>query len=180
MLFVRLVSIFALVFLLAACEGEKQTSEPRVSENSVDDSHQDDGLGVGSAQADFQVYKSPTCGCCGEWIEHLNNSGFTTAAHHPDDLALLKEQKGVGAEYQSCHTAVSQQGYVFEGHVPASVMEEFLAAPPEGAIGLAVPGMPVGSPGMEMGDRFTPYNVLLLLRDGGSEVYRHIASASEQ
>lgn len=175
MLLARLLSIFTLPLLLLACQ-----SDTEASRNAVDDSHHEDGLAVGAAQADFQVYKSPSCGCCGEWVEHLNSNGFTTAVHHPENLALLKEQKGVAAEYQSCHTAVSQQGYVFEGHVPASVMEDFLAAPPEDAIGLAVPGMPVGSPGMEMGDRFTPYDVVVLKRDGSSDIYRHIASAEDQ
>ena len=172
---VRLAGMFILGFLLTACQDDKP-----ISQHSSDDGHEHDGLSVGAAQADFQIYKSPSCGCCGEWVEHLNSNGFTTAVHHPENLALLKEQRGIGASYQSCHTAVSQEGFVFEGHVPAVVMEAFLAAPPEGAIGLAVPGMPVGSPGMEMGDRFTPYDVVLLLRDGSSEVYRHIASAEEQ
>ncbi len=93
---------------------------------------------------------------------------------------MLKQEKGIGSEFQSCHTAVSAKGYVFEGHVPATVMSDFLAQPPEGAIGLAVPGMPVGSPGMEMGERFTPYDVVLLKGDGSSEIYRHIAGADQQ
>lgn len=166
-----------LIFLLG-CQADQsdQVAQNLGSEQALES----DGVQVGHAQADFQVYTSPSCGCCGDWVEHLKSNGFTTAVHHPDDMALLKEQRGVAREYQSCHTAVSQQGYVFEGHVPASVMAAFLAETPEGAIGLAVPGMPVGSPGMEMGDRFTPYDVLLLKRDGSSEVYRHIASAAQQ
>ena len=129
---------------------------------------------------ELQVYKSPTCGCCVKWISHLEEFGFTTQTHHPGDLDGLKKELGVTSQSASCHTAVSDQGYVFEGHVPAKYVQQFLDNPAENAIGLAVPAMPLGSPGMEMGDRFTPYNVLLLLRDGGSEVYRHIASASEQ
>lgn len=176
---VVLLVVGSIVVLLAACQAE-HSDRPITGHSGGEQSLEGDSVAVGSAQADFQVYKSPSCGCCGEWVEHLNSNGFTTAVHHPDDLALLKEQSGVAPEYQSCHTAVSQHGFVFEGHVPASVMEDFLASPPEDAIGLAVPGMPVGSPGMEMGDRFTPYNVLLLKRNGEAEVYRHIASAEEQ
>lgn len=154
--------------LLAACQGEDSTSGS--AESAV----------ASNTQADFQVYKSPTCGCCGDWIDHLSDAGFSSGTHHPDDMGGLKAELGIEPRYQSCHTAVSQQGYVFEGHVPASVIEDFLAAPPADALGLAVPGMPVGSPGMEMGDRFDPYDVLLLKRDGSSEVYRHIASADQQ
>lgn len=153
--------------LLVACQGEGSAGSA-------------DSATVSNTQADFQVYKSPTCGCCGDWIDHLSDAGFSSGTHHPDDMGGLKAELGISPGYQSCHTAVSQQGYVFEGHVPASVIADFLAAPPADALGLAVPGMPVGSPGMEMGDRFDPYNVLLLKRDGSSEIYRHIASADQQ
>ncbi|MGB2130858.1 MAG: DUF411 domain-containing protein, partial [Marinobacterium sp.] len=82
--------------------------------------------------------------------------------------------------FQSCHTAVSESGYVFEGHVPARLVKQFLANPPEGALGLTAPGMPMGSPGMEMGSRFDPYQVLLMKQDGGYEVYANIERQSEQ
>ncbi|MBB3045782.1 hypothetical protein FHR99_000018 [Litorivivens lipolytica] len=161
-----------LVFFVVGC----QEASPPTASDGVDQ----DGLATGDAGADFQIYKSPTCGCCGEWVEHIQHAGFSTAVHHPDDLGALKAEQGIAREYQSCHTAVSPSGFVFEGHIPARDIEQFLEAPPEGAIGLAVPGMPVGSPGMEVGDRFTPYDVLLLKADGSSEVFRHVASASEQ
>jgi len=82
--------------------------------------------------------------------------------------------------YQSCHTAVSSHGYVFEGHVPARHIKAFLANPPADAIGLAVPGMPLGSPGMEVGSRFDPYEVLLLKKDGSSEVFARVDSPAQQ
>lgn len=128
----------------------------------------------------LDVYKSPTCGCCGSWIEHIEKSTFTTKTIHPADLSLEKSQRGIQPMYRSCHTAVSQDGYVFEGHVPAKYIEKFLADKPQEAIGLAVPGMPAGSPGMEMGDMFTPYPVLLLKKDGTSEVYAQINSVEDQ
>jgi hypothetical protein len=125
------------------------------------------------------VYKSPTCGCCEEWISHLQSQGLKSTIHHPDDLNAIKDRYRISPQYQSCHTAVSPEGYVFEGHIPAQLITRFLAEKPEGAIGLAVPGMPVGSPGMEMGERFTPYDVLLLKSDGSSEVYLRITSLTQ-
>ena len=126
------------------------------------------------------VLKSPTCGCCVKWMEHLHDNGFSTAVEEPENLAQQKTQLGISPRYRSCHTGVSAQGYVFEGHVPSKFIYEFLGAPPEGSIGLSVPGMPVGSPGMEVGDRFMPYEILLLHKDGSSEIYAEINSASEQ
>lgn len=126
------------------------------------------------------VYKSPSCGCCGKWISHVEEAGFTSLTQHPRDLAAIKARYGVAPELQSCHTAVSREGFVFEGHVPARYVKQFLANPPEGASGLAVPAMPVGSPGMEVGDRFMPYQVLLLNRDGSVAVFAEVNSAEEQ
>ncbi len=128
----------------------------------------------------FDVYKSPTCGCCADWITHVEKHGHTTKVFHPADLSAQKEALGIKQQYRSCHTAVTKEGYKFEGHVPARLVEQFLKSPPSDAIGLAVPGMPAGSPGMEMGDRFTPYQVLLLKKDGSSEVYAEIRTQSEQ
>jgi hypothetical protein len=128
----------------------------------------------------LQVLSSPTCGCCGVWVEHMQANGFEATVEHPADLNQEKTARGIAPRYQSCHTAVSTEGFVFEGHIPARVVERFLSEKPEGAIGLAVPGMPLGSPGMEMGDRFSPYDVLLLKADGSSSVYTHIGASAEQ
>jgi hypothetical protein len=128
----------------------------------------------------LDVYKSETCGCCAVWIDLVEEQNFDTTIHHPTDLGAEKQRLGVAPQYQSCHTAVSPEGYVFEGHVPAKFMQKFLAEKPEGAIGLAVPGMPLGSPGMEVSDRFTPYDILLLKEDGSSEVYASMATIEDQ
>ncbi len=128
----------------------------------------------------LNVYKSPTCGCCEDWIEHAEDNGFETQAFHPHNLDEMKQEMGIKGEFKSCHTAVSESGYVFEGHVPARLVKQFLANPPEGALGLTAPGMPMGSPGMEMGDRFAPYQILLMNKDGSSEVYASIDKQSEQ
>lgn len=128
----------------------------------------------------LDIYKSPTCGCCLEWIDHAEQRGFSFTTHHPADLGKLKAEQGIAPQYQSCHTAISAQGYLFEGHVPARYVKQFLAAPPVDALGLAVPAMPVGSPGMEVDDRFSPYAVMLLKRDGSAEVYAQIDTPAQQ
>lgn len=126
------------------------------------------------------VYKSPTCGCCAEWVEHVEQQGFTTTIEHPQNLNAVKQELGLQPQYASCHTGVTEAGYLFEGHIPAKTIHEFLRNPPKDALGLAVPGMPVGSPGMEVDDRFTPYAVLLLKKDGSAEEYRRFETAAEQ
>ncbi len=130
--------------------------------------------------ATLDVYKTATCGCCTGWVEHAELAGLSTTTHHPDNLNEIKESFGISPRVQSCHTSVSQDGYVFEGHIPARYIQEFLAAPPEDALGLAVPGMPLGSPGMEVGNKFTPYEVLLLKSDGATEVYVQVTNAASQ
>lgn len=140
--------------------------------------------GVASAAADsdlvMDVYKSPTCQCCEKWIDHVNAQGFGTAVLHPADLDAAKDRLGVLPAYRSCHTAVTKDGYVFEGHVPAKFIRQFLAEKPAGAIGLSVPGMPAGSPGMEVGDRFMPYEVLMLKTDGSASRYAFVGSPADQ
>ena len=117
------------------------------------------------------VYKSPTCGCCTSWVEHLRESGFAVETVDTDDVQSVKAEHGVPQGLQSCHTGVVD-GYVVEGHVPAADVKRLLAERPEAA-GLAVPGMPVGSPGMEQGDTVQPYDVLLV-GDGEPSVFaRH-------
>ena len=128
----------------------------------------------------LNVYKSPTCGCCGKWVEHIESNGFAVEIHHPSNLASLKSKQGIDVQYRSCHTAVSTDGFVFEGHIPAKFIHQFLNEKPENAIGLAVPAMPVGSPGMEVGNKFMPYQVLLIKADGSSEIYADIRTAEEQ
>lgn len=115
------------------------------------------------------VYKSPTCGCCTKWVEHLQASGFEVKMVDMPNVAPMKEQLGLPRDLGSCHTAVVD-GYVVEGHVPADVVKKMLAERPK-AVGIAVPGMPIGSPGMEQGDRKDPYDIVLFTRDGTRSVY---------
>ena len=90
------------------------------------------------------------------------------------NLTEIKETLGIKPEYRSCHTGVSKDGYIFEGHIPSQYVAQFLSEDHPDALGLSVPGMPLGSPGMEVGDRFMPYEVLLLNKDGSSEVYAKV------
>jgi len=120
------------------------------------------------------VYKNPQCGCCGKWVEHINDFGFSSQIDAISNVGSIKSKYGIEPRYRSCHTAVVD-GYAFEGHIPAHVIRQFLTEKPQNVIGLSVPGMPAGSPGMEMGDRHDAYDVLLLKQDGSTEVYAHIS-----
>jgi hypothetical protein len=117
----------------------------------------------------MQVYKTPTCGCCAKWVEHAKLAGFVPEIHDMPDVSPVKAKVGLPPALQSCHTALVG-GYVIEGHVPADLIQRLLEEKPKVA-GLAVPGMPVGSPGMEMGDRRDPYDVIAFTKDGTTSVY---------
>lgn len=117
------------------------------------------------------VYKSPTCGCCGKWIDHLKANGFEVDSVNMKDMRLIKSMSGIAPQQASCHTA-KVGGYVVEGHVPAEDIKRMLSEKPD-IHGLAVPGMPMGSPGME-GPKKDAYDVLSIRHDGSTEVYaRH-------
>jgi len=115
------------------------------------------------------VYKSPTCGCCGKWIEHMKAAGFKVQVQDMDDLTEIKQASGVPLKIRTCHTAVVGN-YVVEGHVPADLVKKMLAEKPK-VTGIAVPGMPVGSPGMESGNDKAPYEVVLFDKTGKTTVY---------
>jgi hypothetical protein len=116
-----------------------------------------------------EVFKSPTCGCCALWVKHLQQNGFDAKVTETEDLAPIKTKLGVPARAQSCHTA-TVGGYTLEGHVPAAEVQRLLRERP--AIrGLAVPGMPFGSPGMEAGSTKQPYDVLAFDQKGGTKVF---------
>ncbi len=114
------------------------------------------------------VYKSPTCGCCAKWIDHVKAHGFEVVTHDTNDMSRVKAMTGVPGKLASCHTAIVD-GYVIEGHVPADLIQRLLEERPE-VVGLAVPGMPMGSPGME-GLYKEAYDVLAFQRDGSTTVF---------
>ena len=127
------------------------------------------------------VYRTPTCGCCKHWVAHLEENGFQVDTVDRQSLEGIKRQHGITPRLSSCHTGVvSGAHYAFEGHVPAYLVARFLDDPPDGARGLTVPGMPVGSPGMEMGNRFQPYEVLMIQKDGTATVYESVSDRAQQ
>ncbi len=111
-----------------------------------------------SKPIEITVYRSPTCMCCGKWLEHLKQNNFNVKDIVTDDVQAIKDKYGVTKELASCHTAIVD-GYVVEGHVPANDIKNMLTNKPN-IIGIAVPGMVNGSPGMEMGDKKDPYKVM--------------------
>ncbi|MBO6574504.1 MAG: DUF411 domain-containing protein [Rhodothermales bacterium] len=120
------------------------------------------------------VYKSPTCGCCAAWIDHMEDSGYEVEVHDLNDVSPVKDREGVYPQLRSCHTA-TVGGYVLEGHVPAEHVTRLLAEQP--AIrGLAVPGMPIGSPGMEQGDPadYDTYDVVAFTNEGELSVFARV------
>lgn len=117
-----------------------------------------------------EVFKSPTCGCCSQWVEHMRASGFTVRTTDINDLSDIKKSRRIPTEVQSCHTAVVS-GYVVEGHVPAADVHRMLKEKPAIA-GIAVGGMPIGSPGMESPYvTAQPYDVMSFDKNGATRVY---------
>jgi len=124
----------------------------------------------GPAQAaEVTVYTTPNCGCCTKWAGQLEQAGFDVNVQRVEDLTPIKARYGVGQPLQACHTAVVG-GYVVEGHVPADVIQRLLNERPA-VTGIAVPGMPIGSPGMEQGGQQETYDVLSFDRSGITKVY---------
>ena len=118
---------------------------------------------------DIVVYRSPTCECCGKWIEHLKKNNFNVKEIVTDDVQTIQDKYGVQKAMASCHTAIVED-YVIEGHVPVNDIMKLLKNKPK-IVGIAVPGMPSGTPGMEMGDRKDAYNVMSFDKDNHYEVF---------
>ena len=118
---------------------------------------------------EIAIWKTPTCGCCSKWVEHMRAAGFTPKVTDMPDVSPIKRKHGVPVELESCHTAIVG-GYTVEGHIPADVIQQMLKEKPA-IVGIAVPGMPVGSPGMESGTRKAAYNVMAFDKAGKTRVY---------
>jgi hypothetical protein len=124
----------------------------------------------GSALPVIDVYKTPTCGCCSKWVDHMRQEGFEVRTTDMRDLTDFKASHGVPRQLESCHTALVA-GYMLEGHVPGADVHRLLKERPAIA-GLAVPGMPIGSPGMEIpGSNAQPYDVIAFRNDGSTHVF---------
>ena len=128
------------------------------------------GADIG-ADPELKVYKSPTCGCCAKWVEHMQEAGFKVSVEEEVDMRGVKIRTGVPLELSSCHTTVVGD-YVIEGHVPATVVKRFLEEAPK-VKGITVPGMPIGSPGME-GPNARPYEVIAFDGKGNRTVFERV------
>ena len=139
------------------------------------------GMALGAASAsrllayvpaakEATVFKSATCGCCKKWVEHLQKARYTVKSNDVPDVEVYKKKYGVPDALGSCHTAVVTGGYVVEGHVPADLIDRIIAQKPKDVIGLAVPGMPQGSPGMETGV-VDKYEILAFDKAGKTRVF---------
>lgn len=173
--YVALIGISSL--LLSACQPDNSNTQVLTELNQ--------NQSMAKESYSLTVYKTPSCGCCTEWLEHLAESGIPNQGKNLPSLADLKSQLNISPKYRSCHTGVSKNGYVFEGHVPAKYIKQFLQNPPKDALGLSVPAMPIGSPGMEVddgkgGSKFMPYSVMLLKKDGSAEIYANVADYPSQ
>jgi len=125
-----------------------------------------------NAAHQVQMYKSPNCACCTGWAKHLEKNGYQVSTHQRDDMDAVKAQHGVSSKISSCHTALVG-GYVIEGHVPAEDVKRLLKERPD-IVGLAAPGMPMHSPGMQtVGETPHGYDVLAFTRDGKTSVFHH-------
>jgi hypothetical protein len=118
---------------------------------------------------DIVVYRSPTCGCCGKWMEHLKENNFNVKEIRTGEVQEIKDKYGVTQEMASCHTAIVD-GYVIEGHVPANDIKTLLKTKPK-VVGITVPGMPTGTPGMEMGDEKEAYDVMSFDREKHYQIF---------
>lgn len=164
-----LFATFVLAAALPACAGGEPAS-PALTAAPATRAAQSPAP---AALPQLLVHKSPSCGCCVHWVEHMREAGFTVDVRDVDDMQAIKDRVGVPTGKASCHTA-EVAGYFIEGHVPAADVKRLLAEAPK-ARGLTAPGMPLGSPGMELPDgRVQPYAVELVTEDGSTtEFSRH-------
>ena len=155
---------------MAACQAKDNAPSLQASDSNLPASM--------STVAFIEVWKTPTCGCCKMWVEHLEKEGFTVKANDVLRTAPIRTKLRIPDDMGSCHTGLIA-GFAIEGHVPASEIKRLLAEPEslrQQVIGLSVPGMPIGSPGMEMGTKRDKFDVMLVLKSGSHRVYQSYSS----
>jgi hypothetical protein len=180
-LLARLTVVLALMFLVASCSDDSVTngkSDQSESRRLADTETM--SAGKTAPTHTLTVYKTPSCGCCNDWVSHIKSEGFGADVVNQDTVAHIKDLYGIPTTVRSCHTAVSDNNFVFEGHVPAKYIDAFLSAPPAGSKGLVVPAMPLGSPGMELEDKFQAYTIYALKDNGGLAIYQKVDSYQQQ
>lgn len=156
-------SLAASSFAIAGCTVAQN------SDMSATSSPEEVAIAQATLASEITVFRSPTCGCCGQWIEHARAAGFQVKDEVTEDMEAIKQQYGVPQSLTSCHTTVVGD-YVVEGHVPAEDVQKLLIEKPDVA-GIAVPGMPIGSPGMESGDYTEPYTVFSFTDSGETDAF---------
>ena len=174
MLNIRLITVIASVSLIALLGSIYFYSNNNAIALSNDDnaiaSVWDQSRESYTGNNKMTVYRSPSCGCCGAWIDHVEKQGFQVTDIKTDEMDAIKQQHQLPANLASCHTAIID-GYVIEGHVPADDIKRFLRQKPQMA-GLSVPAMPIGTPGMEMKNRKQPFEVLAFNHQGNVEIFK--------
>jgi len=153
-------------------EAPKPVTEAAYAEKASNELHGEEAMHGGSPEM-LVVYKTESCGCCGKWVEHMEEAGFQAEVHNvsQEELSAMKTANGIGRDLASCHTA-QIAGYLVEGHVPAEDLKRLLKEKPADVKGIAVPGMPIGSPGMEMeGKPADEYEVVTFDEAGETEVF---------
>ncbi|MDT8410800.1 MAG: DUF411 domain-containing protein [Wenzhouxiangellaceae bacterium] len=158
------ISLLATLFIAASSFTTSVVAEPPAE-------------GESQSPPEMVVHHDPACGCCGKWMAHMREAGFAIRSETGDDLRSVKQRFNIPGSLQSCHTAVVG-GYAIEGHVPASDVQRLLAEQPDVA-GIAVPGMPMGSPGMEYGNQRQAFDVVSFDEAGGTAVFNHYEARTE-
>lgn len=183
--------LFSMMISLSACSSSNQSdsapeSKASATDNSVttqpklSEANNNNNSGTVLQGVNATVYKDANCGCCTQWISYANKAGLQSTHQHPQSLNMVKDRYGVPEPLRSCHTTVSKDGYVFEGHIPAKFIAQFIANPPSDAIGLAVPSMPLGSPGMEFEGKFMAYQVFVIHKGGSYKVFASVDYPEQQ
>lgn len=166
---IAVVTIAGGVYLTSSSNNAQIVSN--ASENTILASVWDNPTESYSGNKNITVYRSPSCGCCGVWIEHMKKHGFQVTDIKTDDMEAIKQQHNLPLNLASCHTAIID-GYIMEGHIPADDIKRFLKQKPNFK-GLTVPAMPLGTPGMEAGNRKQPFDVMAFNSNGTVEVFKH-------
>jgi hypothetical protein len=164
---VAVITVAGIAYLNSSSNSPQNVAD--TTNNTVLASVWDQATQSYSGNKNITVYRSPSCGCCGIWIEHMKKHGFQITDIKTDDMAAIKQQHNIPENLASCHTAIID-GYVLEGHIPADDIKRFLTKKPN-LVGLTVPGMPIGTPGMESGKIKQPFAVLAFNNQGETKVF---------
>lgn len=145
---------------------------PAIAQTTANDTAKIEQPAVATKKIHLNIHKDPNCGCCKAWVSQLPKS-YSRSVFNTSNVSAIKDKVKVPNRLRSCHTAISDSGFFFEGHIPNQAIKSFLASPPKTALGLAVPGMPIGSPGMEVGNKTMRYPIYLVNQDGSHSIYAY-------